>query len=222
LNVASEAFKDISNSTSDTGTEGVGRWVVGCTAPQEKTEWKISDSMLQAYVAMRGPVSGPYLAPRNDLRAWIDHCGRNMVPLNIMENTGSCTKYVKSFAQGYAREKNAPIELTSNRLVQLWETLMHEFPVVDFGVEHPQTYTVPRVQYGHLENLQKPSAKYDTPGNASEEGLFEELTRKEMLPKRDFSKSSLENLGRTVLNRRLMTVCNCCCPGANIYSLMNS
>ena len=77
---------DLSEDSSDTESE-CGRWVHGCTAAREHRQWRITDSMLQAYMAMRGPS----IEARNDLCAWIDYCGRFLAqPTTHDDGVGSC------------------------------------------------------------------------------------------------------------------------------------
>ena len=82
-----------SSSTSDTDSEPQQPRVAGCTASREKREWKVTDSMMKAYISMRGPMTGHGVkAAENDLCAWIDYCGKYLVPPIVLpEGAGTCT-----------------------------------------------------------------------------------------------------------------------------------
>lgn len=64
-----------------------GRWLPGCSAGRDDQEWRITDTVIQAYLALKGerrPLE-------NDLFAWIGSSGRYMVqPGSRLEGMGTC------------------------------------------------------------------------------------------------------------------------------------
>jgi hypothetical protein len=84
-----------SNGSNSTDSDSEMNNVVGCTSSHEEPMWKISDSMLKAFMWMRGPKGQPQAIMEDGLCEWIARCGRFWVPPSELQNdNGTCTLYV--------------------------------------------------------------------------------------------------------------------------------
>lgn len=150
----SEPMMGASDSNGSNSTDSVSEVnnVAGCTSSHEEPMWKISDSMLKAFMWMRGPKGRPQVIMEDGLCEWILRCGCFWVaPTEFSGDKGTCTMCV-------LQDKVCillifPYTDIRSRLLQLWALLDSDQPPIGLEDSLIQTYVVPKPLYQHLDRV---------------------------------------------------------------------
>ncbi|KAH8735155.1 hypothetical protein BGZ61DRAFT_528377 [Ilyonectria robusta] len=95
-----------------------------CTASRHTKNWRVTNSMLSAYTALRGP----YRLAGRDMFVWMDRCGKTFVkPEDCSARVGSC-----------------------NSIIADLEPLSYDPPPLPDESSQKQVFSIPRPPYEHI------------------------------------------------------------------------
>ncbi|CAM1504214.1 Fc.00g018050.m01.CDS01 [Cosmosporella sp. VM-42] len=143
--------------------------VPDCTASDETKYWRVTDSMLKAYTAMRGP----YRAAGRDLFVWMDRCSKTYCrPEECNELVGSCEEVIDGIEPLYA-----------------------EYPPPHDAKDRKDCFLVPRPPFAHIiPHSGFKFSDHDEPDTRVPTGHFRQL-QQEISESRDFGcENSLEEM----------------------------
>lgn len=115
-----------------------------CTASRHTKNWRVTNSMLSAYTALRGP----YRLAGRDMFVWMDRCGKTFTkPEDCSAHVGSCNSYVAWYT---GRSPRIAADDFSCRIIADLEPLSYDPPPLRDETSQKQVFSIPRPPYEHI------------------------------------------------------------------------